>query len=58
MPHISLAYEDVNRDNIGRVMERLAFRIFYWEMVVDNIALIYEPTGEIGKLEFRFEFEG
>lgn len=23
-----------------------------------NIALIYEPTGEMGKLEFRFEFEG
>jgi hypothetical protein len=22
MPHVSLAYEDVNRDNVGRVMER------------------------------------
>jgi 2'-5' RNA ligase len=57
MPHISLAYEDVSRDNIGRVMERLAFQTFDWEMAVDNIALIYEPAGEVGQLEYRFAFK-
>lgn len=55
MPHISLAYEDVNRDNLGRVVERLAFRSFDWEMVIDNVALIYEPTGKIGELKFKAE---
>ena len=58
MPHVSLAYEDVDRGNVGRVMERLAFRAFSWEMIIDNIALIAEPTGEIGKLKYRFEFKG
>jgi 2'-5' RNA ligase len=56
MPHISLAYEDVEREKIGRVMERLAFQTFNWEIIVDNIALIYEPTGEIGKLRFKYPF--
>jgi 2'-5' RNA ligase len=55
MPHVSLAYEDVNRGNVGRVMEHLAWQSFDWEMVVDNIALIYEPTGEIGTLKYKFE---
>ena len=53
MPHVSLAYEDVSPDNVGRVMERLAFRSFNWEIGVESIALIYEPTGEIGSLKFK-----
>jgi 2'-5' RNA ligase len=55
MPHVSLAYEDVNQANVGRVMERLAWQSFDWEMVVDNVALIYEPTGEVGALKYKFE---
>jgi 2'-5' RNA ligase len=55
MPHVSLAYEDVHRGNVGRVMEHLAWQSFDWEMVVDNIALIYEPTGEVGTLRYKFE---
>jgi 2'-5' RNA ligase len=56
MPHVSLACEDVHRGNVGRVMERLAGQGFDWEMVVDNIALIYVPTGVIGTLKHKFEF--
>lgn len=55
MPHVSLAYEDVNQGNVGRVMERLSWQSFDWEMVVDNIALVYEPTGEVGTLKYKFE---
>ncbi|MBN1146504.1 MAG: 2'-5' RNA ligase family protein [Anaerolineales bacterium] len=58
MPHISLAYEDVNRENIGPLIESLAFRSFNWEMTIDNIALIYEPKGEIGALKFCIQFSG
>jgi 2'-5' RNA ligase len=53
MPHISVAYEDVDRENIGPVIERLAFQTFNWEMTVENVALICEPTGEIGGLQFK-----
>ena len=56
MPHISLAYQDVSRGNIGALMERLSFRSFNWEMTIDNIALIYEPDGEIGVLKFKHNF--
>jgi 2'-5' RNA ligase len=56
MPHISLAYGDVGRSNIAAVMEKLAFQTFDWEMTIDNIALIYEPTGSTGDLRYHFKF--
>lgn len=56
MPHISLAYDDVDKSNIAGVMAKLAFRSFTWEMLIDNIALIYEPSGETGRLEYQFNF--
>ena len=56
MPHISLAYEDVNQSNIAAVMNELFFRSFSWEMSIDNIAFIYEPTGTIGELKFQYQF--
>lgn len=58
MPHISLAYEDIDAQNIGPVMQALTFRTFNWEMTIDNIALIYEPEGEIGKLKFTILLQG
>jgi 2'-5' RNA ligase len=56
MPHISLAYMDVNLDNIGRVMTHLAFKSFSWEMEVNNLAFISEPAGTIGQLKFKYKF--
>jgi 2'-5' RNA ligase len=56
VPHISLAYEDVEKANIASVIEYLAFHPYNWEMKVDNIALIYEPSGETGKLKYHFKF--
>jgi 2'-5' RNA ligase len=58
MPHISLGYEDITSANIGPLVTELAFRTFNWEMTVDNIALIYEPDGEIGALKFKHTFTG
>jgi len=58
MPHISLAYQDVSTENIGAVMKNLSFQSYDWEMVVDNISLIYEPDGEIGALKFRVPLAG
>ena len=57
-PHISLAYEDIDAANIGPILQALTFRPFNWEMTIDNIALIYEPEGEIGKLKFQIPLHG
>jgi 2'-5' RNA ligase len=56
MPHISLAYGDVSPDNIATVLTHLAFKDYNWEMEVNNIAYISEPTGTIGQLKFKHEF--
>ena len=56
MPHISLAYDDVTKQNIGPLMEHLAFQSFNWEMTIDNIALIYEPSGTVGILKNHYKF--
>jgi 2'-5' RNA ligase len=58
MPHISLAYEDIDPENIAAIMQKLAFRSFDWEMTIDNISLIYEPDGKTGALKFRVELTG
>ena len=58
IPHISLAYSDITKKNIGNVMKFLSFRTFHWEIEIDNIALIYEPTGSIGQLKHKFKFSG
>jgi 2'-5' RNA ligase len=53
MPHISLAYEDVDASNIAPIIEMLAFQNYTWKMIVDNISLIYEPFGAIGVLKYQ-----
>lgn len=58
MPHISLAYEDVDEANISAVINELVYETYHWEIRVDNISLIYEPEGKIGKLRYNFRFMG
>jgi 2'-5' RNA ligase len=57
-PHISLAYSDVTSENLPRVMDRLAFQTYNWEIRVDNITFIYEPDGQVGEIRYRYEFIG
>lgn len=56
VPHISLAYGDVTPENLGTVMETLAFRTFNWEFEVNNFVYIYEPDGEVGTIRIRVDF--
>lgn len=58
MPHISLAYEDVTPKNIGPAMQWLAFQDFTWEMKIDNISYICEPSGTIGSQQCSYGFCG
>lgn len=54
IPHISLAYGDVDRSNIAAVLRDLVGRSYAWEMTIDNLALIYEPDGQTGQLKSVF----
>lgn len=56
MPHISLAYSDLNIEKLHCLMDKLAFRTFNWEIEIDNLTLIYEPEGTIGQTRYQFKF--
>jgi hypothetical protein len=57
-PHISLAYSDVTRENIGAVMQTLAFMDFGFEFEVNNLTYIHEPEGAIGELRLNNRLRG
>jgi 2'-5' RNA ligase len=56
-PHISLAYEDITEKNVSAVMTWLAAQNFSWDMKIDNLAFIYEPSGKIGEIKYHFPFQ-
>lgn len=56
MPHISLAYSDVETHKLRCLMDKLAFRTFNWEIDIDNLTLIYEPEGMVGQTRYKFKF--
>lgn len=58
MPHISIAYSDLSRENIGSVIKYLSFKNFRWEIEIDNLSFIYQPTGSIGQLKYKFRING
>lgn len=58
MPHITIAYSDVNPKNIGCALNKLAFQSLEWEIKINNLALVYQLADQVGKLNDRFEFTG
>ena len=58
MPHISLAHKDIESENLNCLMDKLGFRIFNWEIHIDNLSLIYETEGGIGVHKYRCTFSG
>jgi 2'-5' RNA ligase len=58
MPHLTLAYGDVDRQKLGCAMEKLAFQTFEWEIQVDHLALVYQFSGQVGKIQYKFPFGG
>ncbi|MEJ2280193.1 MAG: 2'-5' RNA ligase family protein [Candidatus Lokiarchaeota archaeon] len=58
MPHISIAYSDLTKKNIGKVMEYLSFKDFQWDIEIDNLSFIHEPENSIGNLKYKFLFQG
>ena len=55
MPHITIGFGDINKENLSHIVWSLAERDFSWEITVDNVALIYD-TGAKQELRSRFDF--
>ncbi len=55
-PHITMAYGDVDRDKLACAVQRLAFQSFDWTIAVDHLALVYQYTGEVGKIQNKLPF--
>lgn len=56
VPHITLAFADLPREKAGLVMEWLSKDGFNWEMQVDNLTYIHQPTGGIGQVTHQVKF--
>jgi len=54
VPHITIGFGDINKDNLSQIIPFLAERNFNWEITVNNIVLVYD-TGEKQELKARFD---
>ncbi|PZN09218.1 MAG: hypothetical protein DIU69_08940 [Bacillota bacterium] len=57
VPHITLAEHDLDAATAGRAVEFLLNRDLYWEVIIDNVALI-DDTGTRQELRLRFDLRG
>ena len=54
MPHVTIGFGDMNKENLPQIVRRLSERDFAWEFTVDNLALI-QDTGVKQELKARFD---
>ncbi len=54
MPHITIGFGDINKENLPSIVRWLNERDFTWEITVNNIAFI-QDTGTEQVLKARFE---
>lgn len=54
-PHITLAYGDMDHDELPEVIRLLSKRKFRWEISINNVALI-SSASEIDSVGFRIPF--
>ncbi|MFO7320625.1 MAG: 2'-5' RNA ligase family protein [Chloroflexota bacterium] len=45
IPHITLAYGDLDHDTLARAVRLLSERSFNWEITIDNLALVLDTAG-------------
>jgi 2'-5' RNA ligase superfamily len=55
MAHITIGFADINRDNVGPIIQFLSERDFNWDITVNNIAFIYDG-GKQQALRSRYTF--
>ena len=54
LPHITLGMEDVNFENIGCAVEKLAFQTYDWVIQIDNLTLVSHIPGQPGEIIRKF----
>src|SRR6266487_2775025 len=54
MPHITIGFGDINKENLSQIIPFLAERDFNWEITVNNLAFIYD-TGTKQEMKSRFD---
>jgi hypothetical protein len=54
MPHLTIGFGDISKDNLSQIVPFLAGRDFNWEITVNNLAFIYD-TGTKQELKACFD---
>jgi 2'-5' RNA ligase len=55
LPHITLAFGDIHKDNLPEVIRLLSERPLHWHIAINNLSFI-EDTGQGQEVRFRFDF--
>jgi 2'-5' RNA ligase len=58
IPHITLAYGDLNRKALSCAVGKLAFEADNWDIKIDNLAVVYQLDSLVGKLDYQLQFTG
>jgi 2'-5' RNA ligase len=57
VPHITIGFGDVTRENLPCALEKLAFRNFDWQIKVSSIAVGYQNPDETAVIQSHYEFQ-
>jgi len=57
-PHISLAYQDLTREQTKDVLLFMRSKQIDWQFTVDNLTFICEPIAEVGQVTHQVKFLG
>jgi 2'-5' RNA ligase len=55
VPHITLAYNDVQRDNLNCALQTLVFKSFDWEIRIDNLVFVAQTDNQTTET-IRYQF--
>jgi len=58
IPHITLAADGLEQENLPEVLSSLAEREFTWKMRVETICVGRHELGQVGELDCKFGLEG
>ncbi len=57
IPHITLAYKDLNPEKLNCAMKYLSFKSIDWTLTIDNITILKAIEGQKGELIQRVDFQ-
>ncbi|MBW8009871.1 MAG: 2'-5' RNA ligase family protein [Chloroflexi bacterium] len=54
MPHITLANRDVSVGDLDCVMNVLGGRVYNWDILIDNLTIVFHEEGKVGEIRKKF----